>query len=210
MANPSAMGDAVYSKPVRRRFQFTLRRREAVAAYLFLTPFLVFFFVFVLRSVVYALQLSFFDWKIPSIRRTYIGLGNYQELLGDSVWWKSLENTIIMAVAIVLGTTLISLFAAVALNRPLKAGNFFRVLLYAPSLLSVGVVGTTWAWLLSSQFGIINYGLSLLNIPKVNWLGDPNLVLPAISLTSIWWGFGFPMLIFLAGLQGIPESLYEA
>ena len=110
----------------------------------------------------------------------------------------------------VAGTTILSLFAAVAVNRPMRAGTFFRVLLYAPGLLSVGVVATTWSWLLNTQFGIINYGLSLIGISPLNWLGDGNLVLPALSLTTIWWGFGFPMLIFIAGLQGIPETLYEA
>ncbi|HVU10567.1 MAG TPA: sugar ABC transporter permease [Phototrophicaceae bacterium] len=210
MSNPqSAMGEAIY-RPARRRFQITLRVREALVAYLFLVPFFIFFIVFVLRAVVYAFQMSFYDWKILALKHPYIGLGNYQELLGDAVWWTSLKNTLIMAILIVVGTTIVALFAAVALNRPLKGGNFFRVLLYAPSLLSVGVVGTTWQWLLNTQFGIINYGLSLLGFSQINWLGSSDLVLPAISLTTIWWGFGFPMLIFLAGLQGIPETLYEA
>ena len=79
-----------------------------------------------------------------------------------------------------------------------------------PQLLSVGVVGLTWVWLLSNQFGIINYALSFLGISPVNWLGTESTVIPALSLTTIWWGFGFPMLIFIAGLQGIPEQLYEA
>jgi multiple sugar transport system permease protein len=79
-----------------------------------------------------------------------------------------------------------------------------------PTLFSVGAVGLIWVWLLNSQYGVINYGLSFFGIKPVNWLGDPNLVLPALSLTTIWWGFGFPMLIFIAGLQGIPEQLYEA
>jgi multiple sugar transport system permease protein len=79
-----------------------------------------------------------------------------------------------------------------------------------PTLLSVGVVGLIWVWLLSTQYGIINYGLSCLGIEPINWLGDANLVIPSLSLTTVWWGFGFPMLIFIAGLQGIPDQLYEA
>ncbi len=79
-----------------------------------------------------------------------------------------------------------------------------------PQLLSVGVVGLIWVWLLSSQFGVINYFLSFIGISPINWLGNENVVIPALSLTTIWWGFGFPMLIFIAGLQGIPEQLYEA
>jgi multiple sugar transport system permease protein len=110
----------------------------------------------------------------------------------------------------VLGTTIVSLFAAVSVNAPIRGRNFFRVLLYMPTLLSVGVVGLTWVWLLNTQFGVINYGLSFFGVRPINWLGDEHLVIPALSLTTIWWGFGFPMLIFLAGLQGIPEQLYEA
>jgi multiple sugar transport system permease protein len=105
---------------------------------------------------------------------------------------------------------MLSLSAAVAVTQPIRGQSFFRVLLYMPTLFSVGAVGLIWVWLLSTQYGVINYGLSLLGLPTVNWLGDPNMVLPSLSLTTIWWGFGFPMLIFVAGLQGIPEQLYEA
>lgn len=202
--------EAVIPKRAVRRFQIGLRTREALVAYLFLTPFLAFFLVFVVRAVVTAFQMSFFDWKVLALKHPYVGLGNYQELVNDSVWWTSLRNTLIFAVMTVVGTTIISLFAAVAVNRPMRGGTFFRVLLYAPSLLSVGVVGITWQWLWDSQFGIINYALSFLGISRVNWLGSGSLVLPALSLTTIWWGFGFPMLIFIAGLQGIPDHLYEA
>ncbi len=193
-----------------RLFPMNLRTREALVGYLFLTPFAIFFFIFVVRAVVAATQMSFFDWKILAPKHPYVGLANYQELFGDSIWWTSLKNTIYFSLLTVAGTTVLALLGAVAVTRPMRGGTFFRVLLYAPSLLSVGVVGTTWQWLLNSQFGIINYGLSLLGFQRLNWLGDGNLVIPALSLTTIWWGFGFPFLIFIAGLQGIPESLYEA
>jgi multiple sugar transport system permease protein len=100
--------------------------------------------------------------------------------------------------------------AAVAINQIKRGKEFFRVLLYMPSLLSVGVIGLTWVWLLNTQFGIINYALSFIGIRPINWLGEGELVIPALSFTTMWWGFGFPMLIFIAGLQGIPEQLYEA
>ena len=210
MSNTTGTMSEAVTKKTARPFQIRLRTREALVAYVFLAPFLIFFFVFVLRAIVDAFQMSFFDWKILALKHPYIGLGNYQELFGDKVWWTSLQNTIIFAVLTVGGTTILSLLAAVAVNRPIKGQSFFRVLLYAPSLLSVGVVGSTWSWLLNTQFGIINYGLHFLGFAPINWLGDGNLVIPAISITSIWWGFGFPMLIFIAGLQGIPETLYEA
>jgi multiple sugar transport system permease protein len=211
MSNTEAMipGSAV-SKSGVRSFQMRLRTREAVAAYLFLAPFLIFFAVFVVRAVFTAVNLSFYDWQILRPARPYIGLGNYQELFNDYVWWISVKNTIIFTILTVGGTTIVALAAAIAVTQRIRGAGFFRVLLYMPTLLSVGVVGLTWVWLLSTQFGIINYGLSFLGIRPINWLGDENLVIPALSLTTIWWGFGFPMLVFIAGLQGIPEHLYEA
>lgn len=196
----------------RRRLPFSpnLKTREAIAAYLFLTPFLIFFAVFVVRAVVAAVQMSFYDWQILRPVRPYVGFDNYVELFNDSVWWISLQNTVVFTVLTVIGTTIVALFSALAVTQPIKGQGFFRVLLYMPSLFSVGAVGLIWVWLLNTQFGVINYVLSFVGIRPVNWLGDPGLVLPALSLTTIWWGFGFPMLIFIAGLQGIPEQLYEA
>ncbi|HLU08962.1 MAG TPA: sugar ABC transporter permease [Oceanobacillus sp.] len=211
MAQTDAMmTETVAPKRTFRSFQMRLRTREAVAAYIFLAPFIIFFLIFVVRAVVSAVNFSFYDWQILRPARPYIGLGNYQELFNDYVWWISVQNTIVFAILTVAGTTVLALMCAVAVTQPIKGQNFFRVLLYMPTLLSVGVVGLTWVWLLSTQFGIINYFLSFLGIQPVNWLGDERLVIPALSLTTIWWGFGFPMLIFIAGLQGIPENLYEA
>lgn len=198
--------------PTRRILPFTinLKRREAIAAYLFLTPFLIFFAVFVIRAVVAAVQMSFYDWQILRPARPYIGLDNYIELFNDEVWWTSLQNTVVFTLLTVTGTTIVALASALAVIQPIRGRGIFRVLLYMPSLFSVGAVGLIWVWLLNTQFGVINLGLSSLGLRPVNWLGDPGLVLPALSLTTIWWGFGFPMLIFIAGLQGIPDQLYEA
>jgi len=191
-------------------FEINLRNREVIAAYLFLAPFLILFSIFVVRAVASAVQMSFYEYHIMRPVRPFVGLENYRELLNDDVWWISLKNTLIFTVLTVTGTTSVALTAAVAVTQPIKGRDFFRVLLYMPSLFSVGAMGLIWVWLLNSQYGIINYFLSFLQIRPINWLGDPYLVIPAISLASIWWGFGFPMLIFIAGLQGIPEQLYEA
>ena len=188
-----------------------MRSREIIAAYLFLTPFLVFFAIFVARAVGYAVYMSFFDWPILSPVKPFIGLENYRELFRDNVWWLSLtQHHLFFAADRVRDERDSTMFAALAINQLRHAQGLFRVILYMPSLLSVGVIGLTWVWLLNTQFGILNYGLSFLGVRPVNWLGNGDLVIPALSLTTIWWGFGFPMLIFIAGLQGIPEVLYEA
>lgn len=198
------------SKRVAPRFNIPLRSREAIAAYLFLTPFFAFFLIFVVRAVIQAVSMSFYDWQVLRPGQTYVGLGNYQELFNDYVWWIAVKNTLVFMVLTVTGTTVVALGAAVTVTQNIRWQGFFRVVLYMPTLLSVGVVGLIWVWLLSTQYGIINYFLSFLGIQPLNWLGDESLVIPALSMTTIWWGFGFPMLIFIAGIQGIPETLYEA
>lgn len=202
--------ESAVAKRAARSFQMRLRTREAIAAYIFLAPFIIFFSIFVIRAVFSAVNFSFYDWQILRPARPYIGFNNYVELFNDYVWWISVKNTIVFTAMTVTGTTVLAMAAALAVTQPIRGGGFFRVLLYMPTLLSVGVVGLTWVWLLSTQFGIVNYLLSFLGVSPVNWLGDENLVIPALSLTTIWWGFGFPMLIFIAGLQGIPDQLYEA
>lgn len=196
--------------PRKPLFPLSLQRREAVAAYIFLLPFLVVFSVFVVRAVVSAVQLSFYEYQILRPARPYIGFDNYAELFSDDIWWTSLGNTLIFTALTVIGTSTIALTTAVAVTQKIRGQGFFRVLLYTPSLLSVGAVGLIWVWLLNSQYGVINYFLSFIGIRPIGWLSDPNLVIPSLSLTTMWWTFGFPMLIFVAGLQGIPEHLYEA
>ncbi len=191
-------------------FKLNLRTREALAAYLFLTPFLIFFAIFFVRAAFSSFELSFYDWRLLRPNRPYVGLDNYVDLFNDPIWWDSVRNTIYFAALTVFGTTSIGLLAAVAVTRPVRGQGFFRILFYVPQLMSVGAMGLIWNWLLSTQFGVINYLLSFIGIRPINWLGDPNLVIPALSMSTIWWSFGFPMLIFIAGLQSIPEHLYEA
>lgn len=187
-----------------------LKTRETIAAYIFLAPFLTFFSIFVVRAVIVAVRMSFYDWHVLRPARPFVSTDNYVELFNDDVWWTALTNTIQFTVLTVIGTTILALFAAIAVTQPIKGQSFFRVILYIPSLFSVGAVGLIWVWLLNGQFGVINYGLSLVGLKTVNWLGNPDTVIPALSVTTIWWSFGFPMLIFIAGLQSIPQQLYEA
>lgn len=219
MAQRTSVGDAVYS--VSRTpplfslagLRYRLSRpaaREALSAYLFLTPFFIFFFIFVIRSIVFSGYMSLFDWKVLSPVQRFVGLQNYNELLNDRVWWGALGTTAYFAALTVIGTVVLSLGVALLLRRKIVGGSFFRAAFFAPSILSVGVVAICWLWLLNADFGVINYILRGLGLPRINWMGDANAVIPALSLVTIWWGFGFPLLVMLAGLQNIPEPLYEA
>ena len=195
---------------IRRRRWTASRRRDTLTAYLFLAPFLILFSIFIVRAVISGINVSFYDWNVLAPTHKWLGLKNYESLLNNALWWTAIRNTAIFATLTVIGTTIVSLAAALAVNQPIRGRDFFRVLFYAPGVLSVGVVGIIWAWMMDTNFGVINYGLSQIGLPKIPWLADANLVLGSLSLVTIWWGFGFPMLIFLAGLQGIPDYLYEA
>jgi multiple sugar transport system permease protein len=186
------------------------RGREALTGYLFLAPFLFFFIVFLARPIITSVQMSFHQWEVLMPVHPYVGLANYEELIHDDLWWLALKNTIVFTLLTAAGTTVLALFVALAVKEPILGQTFYRVVFYAPALLSVSVVSIIWLWLLDRQFGLVNYVLHALGLSTINWLGDAGLVLPSLAVTTIWWGAGFPMLIFLAGLQGIPAHLYEA
>ena len=175
----ASLSNSTLKKPKRSRlpFKLNLKTREIIAAYLFLTPFLVFFAIFFVRATLSSFEMSFYDWRLLRPSRPFVGFDNYVDLLNDPIWWDAVKNTIYFTVITVLGTTTVGLLAAVAVTRPIRGQGFFRILFYVPVLLSVGVIGLVWVWLLSTQFGVINYGLSFLGIRPINWLGDPDLVL---------------------------------
>jgi multiple sugar transport system permease protein len=188
----------------------TLRKQEALMGYLFLAPFIFFFIIFTVRPVISGVWMSFHRYEILMPDTPFIGLDNYSELIDDNVWWTSLRNTALFATYTVIGNTIVSLLAALTVAQPIRGQGFYRVIFYAPVLMSVSVVGLLWGWLFNTQFGIINYALSVFGVSPIKWLADSKIVIPSLSASTIWWGFGFPMLIFLAGLQNIPGHLYEA
>ena len=120
-----------------------------------------------------------------------------------------MRNSLYFAIMTTAGNTVVALCAALALKGIGPGHTLFRVILYAPVVLSISVIGIVFRRLLST-FGLVNAALEAIGIDGVNWLGDPNIVIPSMSLMTIWWGFGFPMLIFLAALYAVPEPLYEA
>src|SRR5260370_22783259 len=196
MAESSAtFPQADVQKKAARRILFRPRTREAITAYLFLTPFLFFFIIFTVRATGQSLYISFHDWNVIATVHPDVGLQNYQNLMNDDIWWTSLKNTFIFSVLTVAGTTVVALGAALICNAPIKGKHFLRALFYAPTLLSIGVIGIIWTWLLNTQFRMLNYVLDLFGLPAINWLGDPNLVIPPLSLTTICWVFGFSIVI---------------
>ncbi|MGH2460690.1 MAG: carbohydrate ABC transporter permease [Chloroflexota bacterium] len=186
-----------------------LERREALLFYLLISPWLINFLGLSLGPVISALYLSLTKYDIvnPPI---FVGLANYEQLFaGDPLFLKSLQVTAIWVFAGVPLRLIVALIFAVLLNQKIMGIGFFRTVFYLPSVVSGVAVALLWIWVLQPQFGLLNYFLGLIGIPGPQWLSSPTWALPGFIVMSLW-STGATMIIFLAGLQGIPSELYEA
>ncbi len=189
-----------------------LARRESRSGLLFIAPWILGFLVFSLGPMIASLYLSFCKYDLH--RLECVGAENYRRLLtSDPLFWRSLQNTILYVVFSVPLGLAGSLLIAILLNQNVRGQRVFRTFFYLPSLVPAVASSLLWLWVLNSENGLLNYGLMFLGVPHRScprWLEDPAWTLPAFVLMSLWGIGGAKMIIFLAGLQGISESYYEA
>ena len=192
-----------------RRVSFRRRQRWAIAPWLFISPWILGFVFFTLGPLMFSLYMSLHDWPVVG-ERHFVGVQNYQVMLTqDPKFWHSLGVTAKFAAIFVPLNIALSFLLAVLLNVQVHGTALFRTAFYLPSVISGVALVMIWSWIYSKDYGLLNYGLSILGVDGPNWLGDPQWSIVAIIIASLW-GLGGTMLILLAGLQSIPKELYEA
>ena len=196
------------SKP-RRLGMSRQRRNEALWGILCVAPAVLGFLIWQLGPIVASLLIAFTDWNIAG-SPNWIGIGNFQQMFTqDALFWKSLRVTAIYTLGSVPLSIVFAFFLAVLLNQKIKGLPIFRTIFYLPAIVPVIASSILWLWLFNPDFGLLNAAADLLRLPRSQWIYGEGSVIPSLILMSLW-AVGPMMIIFLAGLQGVPRQLYEA
>ena len=186
------------------------KRGDFLSAFLFLSPTLVIFTTFILFPVFFSFYLSFHSWNMFSGATTFIGLENYTRMFQSSEFWQVLGNTAVYTIGTIPINMALSLWVAHILNKKLVGRKFLRTAFFALVIISPVAAAVIWRWMYDPNFGLINYSISFLGIDAVNWLNEPTAAMFALIIMGVWKTFGINMVLFSAGLQGIPDNYFEA
>lgn len=184
------------------------RRRQTWVGYAVVGPSLVLFALVYAYPVAYSAWVSLYEWDLSTPAR-YVGLANYRAL-ASAEFWEVIANTAKYSVGVVVASQALGLLLAILLNTRSRLGAIFQASIFSSYVVSWVAVSLLWIWLLDPQYGLVAYGLSLVRVPSVNWLGDHRIAIWSLVLVTVWKTVGYPMVIYLAGLQAIPGDLYEA
>lgn len=192
------------------RKAWTIKRKRALTAWLFLLPSLLVLTVFLIYPMIQAGYLSLTNYNL--IRQAeFVGFSNYIELWHDPAFWNSMRVTAFYAIVVTPVTVFMALGLALLLNRKFVGRSFTRTAVFLPFIVSLGIVSIAWSFLLDPRIGLLAYWFRGLGIvPEQGWLADPRYALAAVMIVGIWKNVGFYMVMYLAGLQSIPADLYEA
>jgi multiple sugar transport system permease protein len=194
--------------PKLRRGLSRRERQNLVNGLLFCSPWLIGFSVFLAYPIIASFYYSLTEFSVLQTP-SFIGAANYRELMGDGVFWQSLGNTFVYAAFALPFGMFVALSIAMLLNTEVKGMAIYRTIYFLPSLVPTVATAILWLWIFNGQYGVLNYGLGKIGITGPNWLTDPQWVKGALVLLSVW-GVGNAVVIYLAGLQDVPEHLYEA
>jgi len=184
--------------------------KNALSALLFLSPTLLIFSVFVVFPVFFSFYLSFHKWNMFGSEKHFIGLENYLTIVRTPEFWMVLKNTLVYTLGTVPLNMALALILAYFLNKKIAGRKILRTAFFTPVVMSSVAAAVIWRWVYEPNFGLLNYGLRIFGIPPVNWLNDPSAAMFALIVMGVWKTFGVNMVLFAAGLQGIPDHYYEA
>jgi multiple sugar transport system permease protein len=197
----------------KKGWRITARRaRREWSAYMFLAPGLIIFSVFTVAALIFAFFLTFHEWNAISPYKPYVGLQNYRDMMHDKDFRQSIVNTVYYTGGSVPLGMLVGLGLALLLNLPIRFRGTFRTLYYLPVVTPLVAASILWKWLYNGDYGLFNYYLlkaHLIHEPLL-WLSSQTLAMPSVILMTVWMSTGFSMVVYLAGLQAIPDELYEA
>ncbi len=199
--------DGVTHKVITRQ---AVTRSDALTAFVFLAPFLIIYAVFLIYPLFRGFWISLHDWELAGGYRKFIGFENYSDLWNDSMFWKTARNTLLFVALTVPTMTALALALALAASGPGRVKSVMRSVFFMSSVFSVTVVTLVWSMVLSADMGLLVPVFDAFGITPINFLGNPTWAMPSIVLTTLWWGVGLPMALFLAALSQIPQELYEA
>jgi ABC-type sugar transport system permease subunit len=196
----------------RREPRAKWRRRSGLVGILFIWPALLLYLLFSVYPILRTIQISFTDWNGLSSSYHYIGLTNYVTAFHDGIWWQSLWHGVFLSVMALVFMNGAGLFLALIVDGTRRGQTIYRALFYLPPVLSGVVVALIFKWMYEPYGGPLNSALQGFGLGQYAhaWLGDSSTAIWAVSVASIWQGVGYPFLLFLAGLQGVPVELYEA
>ncbi len=189
----------------------TIRDRHVRTGYLFALPCILFSLITFIWPAGYGLYLTVHKFSFAGAS-TFEGLRAYQAVLRDQLFWSSMWRTLYLLLLSVPATMILSLVISLVFTNSVRSGvrSFFRAIYFLPVVTSAVAVAFVWRWLYDPQNGLINEFIGWFGVPAQNWLADPKLVLPSLAVMNVWSRLGFDMIIFVAGLQSIPEQYYEA
>lgn len=204
------MQSGYFESGVVNGMKMTMKKSEALSAWVFLMPSLLGFIIFIFGATLASLFISFFDWDLLTPAK-FIGLKNYITLLQSDTFYLVLKNTVLFVIGTVPTRVIFGLLFALILVKKIPGRTFFRSAIFLPVAASTVAVAMIWRWVFNADFGMLNdflYRIGISNLPQ--WLIDPHWSLVALIIFSVWKDVGFSTVLFMAGLQGIPDSLYEA
>ncbi len=184
--------------------------KSKIAPYLMIAPAMVVFILFSFIPIFYMIFLSFHDWNFISADMNFVGMNNFKFLLGDPRFAQTMGNTFLYTVLTVVGFLVFGLLIALALNKNTKIHSFMQSVIFAPHIISLVSISMLWLWLMDYDYGLFNYLLDKIGLGPVSFLTNPDVVMYSLAAVSIWKGVGYYSLIFLSGLQAIPNDIYEA